>query len=326
MAWSRKSKPKAQRVVRRVKQDGTVAEYRYAAYKPKARPVGDTVEALVDAYQSSPEWHALSKQTQAGRGGYLKPLVAIGSVRVTDVKRRDIISIHDTMKVEIGNGSANGFLAAAKALFAWGIEKEWLEHPPTLKIKSAPGGHLRAWTRQEADAAERGLSEPLRRLVVLARHTGQRRGDLCAMTWTQYDGSSLRVTQQKSKPGAEPVKLVIPVTPTLRAELDAWRVNASAVTILTNRYGQPFKPQSLSHVLPLALGRIGLSAELNVHGLRKLAAAELANAGCSAHEVMSITGHKTLSMVQLYTASADQERLATAAVIRLGTVTKINRT
>jgi hypothetical protein len=32
---------------------------------------------------------------------------------------------------------------------------------------------------------------------------------------------------------------------------------------------------------------------------------------------MSITGHRTLSMVELYTRSADQERLATAAVHRL---------
>lgn len=321
MAWSRKSKQKVQRVVRRVRRDGTIKEYRYAAYTPKPDS-GDTVERLIDAYLSSPEWFALSPSTQAGRRGYLKPLAALNRVAVASVKRRDIIAIHDSMKVEFGNGSANGFLAAAKAVFSWGIEKEWLEHPPTLKIRPAQGGHLRAWTRQEADAAEAGLAEPFRRLVVLARHTGQRRGDLCAMTWSQYDGSFLRVTQQKTKPGAEPVKLVIPVTPALRAELDAWRVNASAVTILTNRYGQPFKPQSLSHVLPLALERIGLSPDLNVHGLRKLAATELANAGCTPHEIAAITGHRTLSMVELYTKSADQERLAGAAIIRLSAAKK----
>jgi len=69
--------------------------------------------------------------------------------------------------------------------------------------------------------------------------------------------------------------------------------------------------------LPIALVRVGLSNDLNVHGLRKLAAAELADAGCSVHEIASITGHKSLSMVQLYTRSADQERLASAAIVRL---------
>jgi site-specific recombinase XerC len=77
------------------------------------------------------------------------------------------------------------------------------------------------------------------------------------------------------------------------------------------------KPEDLSHALPKALVKIGLADDMNVHGLRKLAAAELADAGCSMHEIAAITGHRSLSMVQLYTRSADQERLASAAIVRL---------
>ncbi|GBQ44968.1 hypothetical protein AA11826_0761 [Komagataeibacter oboediens DSM 11826] len=58
---------------------------------------------------------------------------------------------------------------------------------------------------------------------------------------------------------------------------------------------------------------------LNVHGLRKLAATLLAEAGCTTHEIAAITGHKTLAMVQHYTLSADQERLAKGAVNRMET-------
>jgi integrase len=53
--------------------------------------------------------------------------------------------------------------------------------------------------------------------------------------------------------------------------------------------------------------------------LRKLAATNLAEAGCSAHEIAAITGHRSLALVSLYTASADQERMATAAIVRLQT-------
>jgi hypothetical protein len=45
----------------------------------------------------------------------------------------------------------------------------------------------------------------------------------------------------------------------------------------------------------------------------------LAEAGCSAHEIAAITGHRSLALVSLYTASADQERMATAAIVRLQT-------
>jgi integrase len=147
--------------------------------------------------------------------------------------------------------------------------------------------------------------------VVLALYTGQRRGDLIALPWTAYDGSTIKLRQQKT--GA---RMTIPVHPNLKVELDAWRSAATSTMILTTAHGLPWKPQHVSHMLPIAMERIGLPP-LNVHGLRKLAAARLADAGCSMHEIAAITGHRSLSMVQLYTASADQERLAGAAIIRL---------
>ena len=162
--------------------------------------------------------------------------------------------------------------------------------------------------------AEKGLPEHLRRVVVLARYTGQRRGDLCAMTWAAFDGETIRVKQQKT--GAE---LVIPCHPTLRDELIEWRKNTRSVTVLTNTLGRPWEAQHLSHELPTGLARLGMRARLNVHGLRKLAAASLADVGCTIHEIAAITGHTTLSMIAHYTRSADQERLAEAAIVRLQT-------
>ena len=52
------------------------------------------------------------------------------------------------------------------------------------------------------------------------------------------------------------------------------------------------------------------------HGLRKLAATRLANAGCSEREIMAITGHKSVAEVSRYTKARDQERLAEQAMQR----------
>ena len=137
------------------------------------------------------------------------------------------------------------------------------------------------------------------------------------MGWSAYDGRSIRLVQQKTwKP------LVIPAHPTLKAELDRWKValhsdQNRATTILTNPAGRPWRPVLLSDRLPGQLKKIGLRDGLNVHGIRKLAAANLAEAWCTLHEIASITGHASLGMLQLYTASADQERMATAAIVRL---------
>lgn len=53
------------------------------------------------------------------------------------------------------------------------------------------------------------------------------------------------------------------------------------------------------------------------HGLRKDAGRRLAEAGCSAHEIMSILGHRSLAEAERYRKEADQKRLAAAAIGRL---------
>jgi integrase len=87
--------------------------------------------------------------------------------------------------------------------------------------------------------------------------------------------------------------------------------------ILTNKFGRPWQPTNLSRQIGDSLAKIdGFPAHRNIHGLRKLAAANLAECGCNIHEIGAITGHKSLAMLQLYTQGADQERLANAAVLR----------
>lgn len=313
-----KSRPKgrkAPRVVRHTLADGTVKEYRYAPHRPKRREKpADTIEALIVAYLRSPEWNALAENTRKTYAVYLRHLENVGHVRVGAVARRDLLTARDAIMTTRGPGAAQGFIRSASALFGWAVDREWIEHSPCTRIKALKGGTLRAWTAQEADAATAGLPEHLRRVVVLARYTGQRRGDLCAMTWAAFDGDVIRVRQQKT--GAE---LVIPCHPVLRTELATWRSTATAVTVLTNTLGRPWKPQHLSHELPVALARIGLPSDLNVHGLRKLAATSLADAGCTTHEIAAVTGHQTLAMVQHYTRTADQVRLAGSAIVRLQT-------
>jgi integrase len=169
------------------------------------------------------------------------------------------------------------------------------------------------------------LSEPLRRAVVLARYTGQRRGDLCAMRWSQYDGRVIRLVQGKTGKA-----LVVPVADNLRAELDDWRSGTVAPHperhILLTEQGVPWRGKYLSELLGETVAAVNPKFRgLNVHGLRKLAAASFAECGCSASEIAAITGHNTLAMVGLYTASAEQERLATAAVRRLERGRRRNR-
>ena len=55
---------------------------------------------------------------------------------------------------------------------------------------------------------------------------------------------------------------------------------------------------------------------LVIHGWRYTAAVELAEAGCSDTEIQSVTGHKSLGMVQKYRSKANQKRTSKQAQLR----------
>lgn len=309
------SEKTAGRVVRKRLSDGTIRVYRYAAWTGQRRETGDTMRALISAYETSPGFRALAATTQRTYRIYMRPWLLAGDAAPAKVTRREILAARDAMAETRGPAAANAFARITAALFDWAAENGWVAQSPAHRIKSLPGGTLPAWDDATIAAALRDLPEHLRRVVVLALYTGQRRGDLCAMTWAAYDGRTIRLRQAKTGRA-----LVIPAHPNLTRELDAWRAEMpAAVQILQSPRTGAWQPTHLSHEMPRALAKLRIGEGMNVHGLRKAAARRLAEAGCTVSEIAAITGHTSLSMVQLYTASADQERLAGAAVVKLTT-------
>ena len=318
---SKKSSRKAGRVVRYTRVDGTVVTKRYAPYQPKAKGPGRTVGDMIAGWERSPNWAKLAPRTQAQYQTYLRHLLVVEKAAVKDIKRAQLLDIRDAVMTAKGAGAAIAFARTTSAAFGWAVDRGWIEHSPAVRLqRDVPHGNLPAWTEGDVDLALTHLPEHLRRAVVLALYTGQRRGDLIAMPWTAYDGAHIRLTPEKTRRHQNAHPLVIPALPVLRRELDAWRPDiAGSSPILTTRFGEPWRLGSnLSKQLQDHLGRIpGFPAGRNIHGLRKLAATRLAEAGCNLQEIASITGHQTLAMIQLYTRSVDQARAAESASEKL---------
>jgi integrase/recombinase XerD len=51
--------------------------------------------------------------------------------------------------------------------------------------------------------------------------------------------------------------------------------------------------------------------------LRKATATRLAEAGATVHEIMAVTGHKTLKEIERYTAEAQKRMLADSGMSKL---------
>jgi integrase len=315
------SLPDGFRVVRKKLADGTVKEYHYPPRGPRqspSAPAQGSVKSLLRSYQISPEYRGLSPITHLGYRRWIDVWDGYGERQVTSITRREVIMFRDAIARTGGNASANQFVRVTSAIMTWAMEREWIVASPAMRIRPLPIGTFPAWSEDQVSKALASFSEPFRRAVVLALHTGQRRADLVTMRWGDIQGPAIRVIQRKTK-----APLLIPLSPDLAKELAVWRGDSvGRNSILETARGLPWIPSYLSRHVGLEVARAGLPEGLNLHGLRKLAATRLANAGCSAHEIAAITGHRSLSMVAHYTASADQERMAKSAVLRLQTGSK----
>ena len=165
------------------------------------------------------------------------------------------------------------------------------------------------WTDAHCAAFE--ASHPPRYLMtgyMIARYTGQRRGDVLKMARTAYDGSCIEVRQEKTD---EP--LVIPAHRRLRAYLD--QLPKDSLLFVVDANGQPLEETNFSKEFRAALDAAGLD-HLHFHGLRH-SAGRARRGRVQSHEIQAITGHRTLQMVEHYTKAARQKRLASAAIAKL---------
>ena len=140
-------------------------------------------------------------------------------------------------------------------------------------------------------------------------YTAQRRSDVVRMGRQHIKDGVLTVKQQKTG-----VTLAIPVHPHLQTVLDA--TPSEHLTFLVTATGKPYGGNAFSEQFRNWCDAAGLPKRCKPHGLRKAACRRLAEAGCSANEIMAISGHATMKELVRYTAAADQARLARNAMAK----------
>lgn len=323
---SPKTRAGADRVKRVTRADGTIKEYRYAAYR---KPTGEPAPApapepewtakgslgeLMRNWQRSTEWRSLAKSTQAI---YVRAMIDLRDLDAELIEKitykvlyrqREAIAQNPSR----GPGAARSFAIGCAALFKYAKkagETIAVPHPTDGLATGLPVNDLPAWTEADYALAVRALPECLRRIVVLARYTGQRRSDLIKMKWSDYNGTDIHVVQQKTG-----VELDIPVGPQLKADMAAWR-GLPTQPVLTRPNGLPWVGANVSKVLGRELDKIdGFPKGRNLHGLRKLCATTIAMNGGTMHQIMAVTGHQTPTMVLHYTKGVDQKKLANQVI------------
>ena len=120
---------------------------------------------------------------------------------------------------------------------------------------------------------------------MIAAYTGQRATDIMKMTWAQYDGNKISVTQQKT--GA---KVKVRCMSELKSLLDETPKESINIVISENTK-RPYNQDHLSKSFAKIRKKAGINQKLMLRDLRRTAVVNLFRAGCTVPEVASITGH-----------------------------------
>ena len=282
--------------------------------KGRARSVhlAGSIAALISSYMRSAAYVGLRQTTRAGYVSRIEVLRSQHGHRTVAGLTRERIITGILEPYADRPGAALSILKMLRVLIRHAIDIGWLKHDPSLGIKRPKTEEIRSWTDGEIEAFEHRwpIATKQRLAFALLLYTGQRRSDVHRMTWADVSCGTIRVVQQKTGH-----KLAIPLHRELLAALTA--ANRDHVTIINTEYGKSFTVDGFSQWMRAAITGAGLPLECQPHGLRKAAGRRLAEAGCSANEIMSVLGHRTLAEAERYTRQADQVRLATEAVTKL---------
>lgn len=280
-----------------------------AAKKGRAPvPKAKAFSSLIGHYRRSDRFEGLSERSKLDYDRVLTFLnKEIGDVDPRRFKRRHVIDLQASQSHRIR--FAKYCVQIMSLLMEQAIDMGWRKDNPAkgvkyLKDRSKPEAHT-PWS-DEARAAFEANAGPRARLIYeLCIGTGQRIGDVLAMKWDDVSGGDIRVVQNKTK-----VPLRIPLTGRLAAYLAT--VPRDGVYIAAKNLREPLSYPNARHAM--AAARKGtVAAGMTIHALRYTAAIELAEAGCTEEEIASITGHKSLQMIEKYTRGSLQRQRAKSA-------------
>ncbi len=276
-----------------------------------------TFGAMAALYRTMPAFTDLKPNTRRSYDRYLLRLNrAYGDAPIREVTREDFQTRVMDANADTP-GAANHMLHVARAVFKFAGKRVRDLVDPTAEIEPyGKRSEREPWPADVLQAALASDDDEFRRAVALHYYTGQRTGDACAMAWGSVRGDAIEVRQEKT---GEP--LTINLHPSLTAELAT--SPRRAIVILTNKRGFALQPDAFRKWCHAFSAPYGL--KLTAHGLRKNAVNALFEAGCTAAEVMAVSGHRSLSMVELYGRKRNQPRLNSVATAKWAASTKRKR-
>lgn len=187
-------------------------------------------------------------------------------------------------------------LALLRRMFNVAIrEWEWCKDNPVSKLSFSVGNRNardRWLTLEEEKSLLDNATNPvwLRSLIIVALHTGMRRGEILELRWQNVDLLKRAIRVIKSKNGE---KRTIPMSKTLLNLFKSMNVRDISGRVF------PISGSSLRQAFDKLVAKVGLE-NFRFHDLRHTFATRLVQNGVDLYKVKELLGHKTITMTMRY--------------------------
>jgi integrase len=259
-----------------------------AAFDRRRNPNPETLHGLITAFRGSSDFKTRSAYTKRGYNRYLDILKDdFGTLTFSELEAKSTRGRFKAWR----DGMAENPRAADYAWTTLARVLSFGKDRGMLSVNIAErGGRLyrvdrreNIWTDDAIAAFNSVASAGLRMALLLAFWTGQRKGDLLALSWAAFDGSSFRIRQGKTGR-----KVVIPAAIPVQNALVA--VERRSPKILCNTHGKPWTSAGFNTSWRKTCEKAGITG-ITFHDLRGTTVTRLSLAGCSIAEIGAITGH-----------------------------------
>ncbi len=276
-----------------------------------SRTLPGTVNALVIVYYQSAAWLGLSEDTRKTRRRIIERFRAQhGDKRVALLRREDVAR----MLANAGGASAQRhWLKAIRGLLSAAVPGMRADNPTVgflVKLPKSKGHHT--WNDDELEQYRDHwrLGTQQRLVFEFALETFSRRGEVVRLGPQHVRHGRIRIERTHGSADVD-----IPLSDALRAACDA--MPKAHLTYIVTQAGKPRSKYGLGNDFARWCTEAGLPSRCRLHGLKKGGMRRAAEVGATAHELMALSGHKTVTEVQRYCAEADRKRLADSAMDKM---------
>jgi len=206
--------------------------------------------------------------------------------------------------------TVNRELKCLGRMFSLAMEWDLADSNPVARVRllKEPPGRIRYLEKGEIPTLLDACVEPLRSIVLLAIHTGMRRGELLALKWEHVDLQRRQLLVETSKNGES---RHVPLSHTAVETLSRLKEGARGPWVFPSRRRGGERLKSVDSSFRRAVQEAGID-DFRFHDLRHTAASQLVMAGVDLRTVQEILGHKTQRMTVRYAHLSAEHKMKAA--------------